>query len=522
LAIQAGRFMDVIEIDVASHNSVEDIRDLTEKVKYSPAQGRCKVYILDEAHMLSTSANNALLKTLEEPPSFVYFILATTEAHKFLPTIMSRCQRFDFRAIPPVAIAEALRHIAEREGVQIAEAAVWTIAEAAGGAMRDAESIFDQVVAYAEGAIDRATVAAVLGLTQHELLERSATLLGAGDLAGLFGLVDELIAAGKDLGQYLKDLTGFCGDLLRLELGAAAPAWAAGSSEAGQAARALAASVGRRRLLGIIQVLTAASERLREGGAEVLTVELALAQAAEADSRQSTVDRGREAAAVAGTAGVSPAAQAAAPLAVATGETPVVPAARPAAPAPAERVRPAATPMPVEGALTLEVVQERWRNILQEQLKRMRHSATSAIVLEGFPIGLDGTEIHLVFPATHEFHYRNACGKHKPVIEEALSAILGQAITIVCTQGEIPAARGGTGVSPVQTDAPAPPPETPAPLSREGRSSPGAPAPPDTGETPAPPAEDAPPAARPHEDAVSDAVRRTLELFEGSQELPER
>jgi len=121
-------------------------------VKYAPAQGRCKVYILDEAHMLSTSANNALLQDFGRAPQFRHFILATTEAHKFLPTIVSRCQRFDFRAIPPVAIAEgAAALFAEARGVAIDEAAVWTIAEAAGGAMRDAESIFDQVVAYAEG-----------------------------------------------------------------------------------------------------------------------------------------------------------------------------------------------------------------------------------------------------------------------------------------------------------------------------------------------------------------------------------
>jgi DNA polymerase-3 subunit gamma/tau len=511
-AIQAGRFMDVIEIDAASHRGIDDIRDLREKVKTVPAEGRVKVYILDEAHQLTNDASNALLKTLEEPPALSYFVLATTEAHKFLPTIMSRCQRFDFRAIPPVAIAEALRHIAGRESVEIDEAALWTIAEAAGGAMRDAESIFDQVVAYAEGPIDRATVAAVLGLTQHELLERSAQLLGGGELAGLFALVDELIAAGKDLGQYLKDLTGFCGDLLRLELGAAAPAWAAESTEAGQAARALAASVGRRRLMGIIQVLTAASERLREGAAEVLTVELALAEAAEGSLPAP--------APAPGTASVSPAAQAAAPPAAATGETPVVPESRPApapappAPAPAERVRPVATAPPIEGDLTLEVVQDRWRNMLREQLTRMKHGPVWAIVMEGFPTALTGTEVHLVFPVTHEFHYRNACGKHKPVIEEALSAILGQPVTIACSQGEVPSASGTTGVSPV-AGAAEPTPPVGADFVASAPQCPPAPEAEPTGEP-------APPAPRAHEDAVNDAVRRTLELFEGSQELPER
>ncbi len=509
-AIQAGRFMDVIEIDAASHNSVDDIRDLAEKVKYSPAQGRCKVYILDEAHMLSTSANNALLKTLEEPPSYVHFILATTEAHKFLPTIMSRCQRFDFRAIPPVTIVEALRQIAGREAVTTDEAALWTIAEAAGGAMRDAESIFDQVVAYAEGPIDRETVSAVLGLTQHDLLERSARLLGERDLAGLFALVDELVAEGKDLGQYLKDLTAFCGDLLRLELGAAPPAWAQGEAE--PAARALATGVGRRRLIGIITVLTAASERLREGAQEVLTVELALAEAAEGPAPAAPAASGTAVSAV-----QVPAPARATPAEPVARSTPK-PAARPAAtpeekpvaPSPADRPRPVVTPVPVEGPLTLEVVQDRWQNMLQDQLKRMRHSATSAIVLEGFPSAVNGTEIHLVFPVTHEFHYRNACGKHKPIIEEALTAVLGMPATITCSQGELPSP-GTASVAPeVESALPvaeAPPPPTPAEES--------------VAETPVP-AEATPPPAQPPQEAVDEAVRQTLELFEGSQELPER
>jgi hypothetical protein len=162
--------------------------------------------------------------------------------------------------------------------------------------------------------------------------------------------------------------------------------------------------------------------------------------------------------------------------------------------------------------LTLEVIQDRWRNMLQEQLKRMRHSATSAIVLEGFPTALNGTEIHLVFPVTHEFHYRNACGKHKPVIEEALTAILGQAVTIACSQGDLPPTPSGAPSVPLKggdsEDGPGVSP-VPAPVGA-AQAPPEAPVPP---EAPAPPT---------HEDAVNDAVRRTLELFEGSQELPER
>ena len=292
----------------------------------------------------------------------------------------------------------------------------------------------------------------------------------------------------------------------------------------------------------------------------MLTVELALAEASEGTRAAS------------GGTGVSPVSGGAAPGAD-TGETPVPPrgeAPRPAAPvapapapAPAERVRPVATAVPIEGELTLEVVQERWRNILQEQLKRMRHSATSAIVLEGFPVGLNGSEIHLVFPVTHEFHYRNACGKHKPVIEEALGAILGQPVTIVCTQGDVgrtetcasrksevesggetaasaPVQAEGEVVTSVVVEAPGPdsspandagdsagPSGSETPVGEAAQSAaveaPGPDSSPSPGDgNSAGPSGDAPPAARPHEDAVNDAVARTLELFEGSQELPER
>ncbi len=529
-AIQAGRFMDVIEIDAASHRGIDDIKDLREKVKYGPAEGRYKVYILDEAHQLTTDASNALLKTLEEPPAHAFFVLATTEAHKFLPTIMSRCQRFDFRAIPPVAIVEALRHIAEREGVTIDEAALWTIAEAAGGAMRDAESIFDQVVAYAEGTIDRETVAAVLGLTQHELLERTVRLLGARDLAGLFALVDELVASGKDLGQYLKDLTAYCGNLLRLELGAPPPAWAQGESGQAPVARELATSLGRQRVLEIIPVLTAATERLREGAAEVLTVELALAEATEERLPLPPSLKEGQASAETSAADVS-AVQRSDTRPDSTGGRPVPPGrGRIPAPPAAERPRPAATPPPIERPLTLPVVQERWRSMLQDQLKRMKHGAVWAIAVEGTPTALEGTQVQVAFPTTHTFHYTKACGDHKPIIEEALSAVLGRAVTIVCRQGEVPPSasspegggpEGTAGVAPVESGE-----ETARSATDETSIVPEDPAaatlvPPAADETPAPP-EEVPASSRRSHDAVDEAVRQTLALFEGSQELPER
>jgi len=146
-AIAASRALDVIEIDAASNRGIDEIRELREKVGYTPAEARCKVYILDEAHMLTPDASNALLKTLEEPPEHVYFVLATTEAHKMLPTIRSRCQSFECKPIPLPELGEALRRIAEAEGVAAEEAAFEAIARAASGSLRDVQSIFDQVIA---------------------------------------------------------------------------------------------------------------------------------------------------------------------------------------------------------------------------------------------------------------------------------------------------------------------------------------------------------------------------------------
>lgn len=470
VSIQEGRYMDVIELDAASNRGIDDIRDLREKTKYGPAEGRCKVYILDEAHMLTDAAANALLKTLEEPPAYTYFILATTEPHKFLPTIISRCQRFDFRAIPLALIAEALRRIADQEQVEIEEAAVGLIAEAARGAMRDAESILDQVVAYAEGKIDREIVSAVLGLTQQELLERTVKLLAENDLPALFVLVDELVAGGKDLAQFLGDLTRFCRDLLRLHLGAEAPAWAQESPEKTASAGELAGRLGRKRLMNIISSLAEAQDQLRRGAQEVLTVELALADVAQPAAEPAP----------------APAPKTTAPAAERT--------APPAAerPRPAPRRRPAAVPAPPEGPLTLEVIQERWDSMLHEQFKRMNHHAAYAIVQEGRPAALEGDTVKLVFPPGHDFHYENTRSSYKSVVEEALKALLGQPMRVECYLGELPKT----------SEAPAEP--EPA------------------GEEPEPVAEAAEPATpKPQGEAMEQAVRETLNLFEGSEEIPE-
>jgi DNA polymerase-3 subunit gamma/tau len=207
-AIAAGTHLDVIEIDGASNNGVDQVRDLRDTVQYSPAQGRYKIYIIDEVHMLSAAAFNALLKTLEEPPAHVKFVFATTDPQKVLPTIVSRCQRFDLKPIPSALIVERLKRIAAAEGIQATDTALACIARMADGGMRDAQSIFDQMISFCGAKIDEADVLDVYGLVSAEKLAALAAALAAGDHAQIVRLVDECDASGRDLARLLADLQG--------------------------------------------------------------------------------------------------------------------------------------------------------------------------------------------------------------------------------------------------------------------------------------------------------------------------
>ena len=206
VAIAEGSHLDVIEIDGASNNSVEQVRDLRETSRYAPAQGKYKIYIIDEVHMLSTAAFNALLKTLEEPPPHVKFVFATTEVQKVLPTILSRCQRFDLKPIPDDLICARLKSIAESEKVKVDAAALACIARLADGGMRDAQSILDQMIAFCGGEIAEADVLDVYGLVAGAKVAELAGALALGDHRRIVAIVDECDSAGRDLVRLLTDL----------------------------------------------------------------------------------------------------------------------------------------------------------------------------------------------------------------------------------------------------------------------------------------------------------------------------
>jgi DNA polymerase-3 subunit gamma/tau len=282
--IAEGRSLDVLEIDGASNNGVEQVRELRETCKYAPASSRFKIYIIDEVHMLSTAAFNALLKTLEEPPEHVKFMFATTDPEKVLPTILSRCQRFDLRRIPAALIAKHLAQIAEWEKVKIDAPALYAIARGAEGAMRDAESTLDQLISFCEDKIEEPDVLSMFGLTaQSHLLELSRAIL-TGEVQNALRQLNDLAGNGKDLGRLLSDLLSHFRNLLifqvsRGDLGMLEVSEAEAAALAEQSKLAGADGLTR-----ILEVLADAEMRLRDAASKKILIEVALLKAIEARS----------------------------------------------------------------------------------------------------------------------------------------------------------------------------------------------------------------------------------------------
>jgi DNA polymerase-3 subunit gamma/tau len=212
--ITEGRSLDVYEIDGASNTSVDDIRELRENVKYLPRPGKRRVYIIDEVHMLSKSAFNALLKTLEEPPEHVVFIFATTEPHKVPETIQSRCQRFDFRRIPRAKILERLQEMARSEGLEIDDRTMTAVARAADGSMRDAQSLLDQIISYCGSSVSNDAVAEILGIAGREYFFRISEAILGQDPKGCIEALDDVYRSGYDINQFYQDLAEHFRNLL--------------------------------------------------------------------------------------------------------------------------------------------------------------------------------------------------------------------------------------------------------------------------------------------------------------------
>jgi DNA polymerase-3 subunit gamma/tau len=276
-AIMDGSCMDVIEIDGASNNSVEQVRSLREECQFAPAQCTYKIYIIDEVHMLSTAAFNALLKTLEEPPEHVKFFFATTEAHKVLPTIVSRCQRFEFRPISDEVITEKLTEICQAETIQVEPPALASIARLANGGMRDAQSILDQMISFCGNDIKESDVLDVYGLVSEERIAQLAQAIAKLDFAEIIGAVDSFVSEGRDLYRILVDLQAHARKTLLVAI------------EKGGMTDQLGCEMTTESIMRMLDALHRGEAAVQRGLSEKVNFEVVLLKAAE-ESRSRAID----------------------------------------------------------------------------------------------------------------------------------------------------------------------------------------------------------------------------------------
>ena len=331
--IAEGRSLDVLEIDGASNRGIDNIRDLRDNVQFAPTRGQYRIIYIDEVHMLTKESFNALLKTLEEPPPHVMFIFATTEPHKILPTILSRCQRFDLRPIPADIIANHLVNIAANEGVSLSEAAAFAIARVADGGMRDAQSMLDQLVSFCGNSISEQNVNDIFGVTSRDTVARALAYMLDRQLPSLLHLVHELAEAGRDMGQLLSELMGAVRELLVSKV---APDEASNSlpAEWRETLNTLLSRTPTDKIIRLMEVLSTAEEHMRWSTNKRLHLEMGLIQAVHSLAEANVSDIIR--------------ALAGAPLPetpIATQPMPAV--AMPGAPAPVAAPAPAPVPAPM-------------------------------------------------------------------------------------------------------------------------------------------------------------------------------
>ena len=440
-AIAAGHSLDVIEMDAASNRSVDDVRDLRERVAYAAAPGRWKVYILDEAHMLTKEAWNAFLKTLEEPPPHTVFVLATTEAHKVMPTIADRCQRFDFQRPSLEQIAEVLRRVSAAEGIEIDDGAVAMIARSASGSFRDALGTLDQLVSFGgERSVGLEAVLEMLGATDADLLFEAVDAVAAEDPKAVLETVGKVASSGRDPVQFARDLLAHLRQLLVVQtLGEVPESFLLTAADSGRL-RAQAPAAGAATLVRTIDELAEALAAVREGDDARLAVEVSLLKAARPEldpgaeglaRRVERLERRSEGvgapAAPAEPAERRPEAEVAAPPAEAGEEE----AAEPEAGGPEEPPAASAAPPsagPAGGAaLDLDKLNRLWPAVLDQM--RQSGSAMLSALFEGTrPVALDNEEsvLRVGFPSTATFNKRKAeAVEQRERFAEALRSIVG-------------------------------------------------------------------------------------------------
>lgn len=294
ITLSSDNNMDIIEIDAASNNGVDEIRDLRDKVRFAPSVGSFKVYIIDEVHMLSMGAFNALLKTLEEPPAHAVFILATTEPHKLPATILSRCQRFDFKRIPQKVIVDRMKTICNRMNVTVEEAGLYTIARWAEGGMRDALSLLDQCIGFSGTSISQKDVLNVLGTADQDFLFQAAEDIIRGNVDGLLRSINWLIDDGKDLNVFLKDILHHLRNLLMVKLCDDPASLMDVEGATLEHLKNQAAKTGAARLVRAVDILTALESELKWSTQPRILFELAVVRICrpqQEDSTEALIDR---------------------------------------------------------------------------------------------------------------------------------------------------------------------------------------------------------------------------------------
>ena len=420
MALNEGRFLDLVEIDAASNTSVEDVRDLRDKINFAPNQGRFKVYIVDEVHMLSTAAFNALLKTLEEPPAHAIFILATTEVHKIPATVLSRCQRHEFRRLPVATIVSYLEPKASAEGFKIEGRALELIARQATGSLRDAISLLDQLTSTG----DEVTVSlarGILGTAAGEAVRGVVDALAGGDRGKGLTLISRALDGGADPRQFSRQVVDYLRGLLLIRLGAGELVEAAEDERADMLRQADGMPLPK--LLAAIAAFSRAGAVGRSSWLPGLPLEMALIEAADTgDAQANPAGASIPTPSTAAGAGSKHSSKG---LAKMTKETPA------AAEAPAEREqkreqKPRAKRETTKGGLTFQVLKERWKDVLASA-KRLDRAA-QALINSGRPLGLEGEVLVLGFASDllrEKMEKEQNLQIARTAIEETLNVPLG-------------------------------------------------------------------------------------------------
>ena len=491
--IAAGTALDVIEIDAASNTGVDNIRDLIERSRFAPVQARWKVYVVDECHMLSTAAFNALLKTLEEPPPQVVFVLATTDPQRVLPTILSRCQRFDFRRMPLEALDRPLTSIAEQETIPIQPEALHVVAQRAQGGLRDAESLLDQL-SLLPGPIQADAVWDLLGAVPEQELLALVTAMSSGEPVALLEATRTLLDRGRDAGSVLQGLAGILRDLVLMAAAPDRPERTSVSPQFRDQLPELAKAIGRSRLLQWQSQLRGTEQQLRQSVQPRLWLEvLLLGLLSEPTAPQATVPTSRQPPRPSpATADPTPPPQASTPAPISLPDT-STPAAEPAA---------AASPSPPQD------LKELWQQILaglelpstrmllSQQAELVRLDNHRAVVqVAGNWMGMVQSRVAL--------------------LEQAIARAVGGSRQLVLESHGGAAPMAATP-APAPTPTPVPVP-VPAVTSSEAQLPPRpVAAPPTPTSAPAPkPESDPPPAQRQEPSVLDDKAKRLADFFNG-------